>query len=759
MSNGYGSSSRRIITPSTTRRSTTRRSAATPRVTVPPAAALAPVTPNPARQSMTNAQGQMAPTGYHYMPDGSLMLNSEHEKLYGGKVITSFNLSLVSLPASGDKRVFTITGDDGSEFILEIKNAIGYYYNFNTNLFQAKKTHLKDSISGRLYRGSIVFPSTITTDKVNGNFSGGATKIVMDTVVANTMSVGDRVTGNTALDSAVVTVAALNPDDDNTSEFSISASTAIADDTILTFSSEDQYDISLLALAGTKQNSYQEVRFGDETVDKNSSIGSKSLLIEKVIYQYYDTLVTIGAYSGTDAMVVGSPVNTILNIPAGKGIGKTPFSISTTSASGESYRIIKQPTPDDLLSFVQPVIGATPETLPGEDIYPAVSNTDTVDGVIVGGGSVIKVVMDTNVATKMAVGDKITAAVATDTVNGAVTSGSNVTMDANVATKMAVGDRITGSDTAGKLDTHIVTVTAINVGSDVKVFTMSEAVALDDGLTLTFTPKCNRSLTTVAVLNPDTDNVKEFSMSQNIGLIDGVTLSFSNQKNFQWPADNIDRITEGTLARGTNVVSNTTVSRYEDKITILEGTNQEKVIIKNQSPALNTKGQKPTIVKGLVTVQPGNIVFDKQQPLVLAGDTLKINGYGVDHAFKAYGYKIILSDLAIALTKITTTTTAASSSSTSVVLTARDGILNGVSTVSGIGINPGAVNPTVNSGASASGAGTVVLSAAQTLEDGITLTFAGAGKVATITGNIEIVETGPAKATLRFDIERLLTSA
>ena len=92
-------------------------------------------------------------------------------------------------------------------------------------------------------------------------------------------------------------------------------------------------------------------------------------------------------------------------------------------------------------------------------------------------------------------------------------------------------------------------------------------------------------------------------------------------------------------------------------------------------------------------------------------------------------------------------------------LAARDGILNTVSTVSGIGINPNAAAPTVNSGASAAGAGTVVLSAAQTLENGITLTFPGAGKVATITGFIKVIKAGTADATLRFDVEKLLTSA
>jgi len=43
-------------------------------------------------QSTTNTQGQKAPAGYHYMPDGSLMLDAEHTKLYGGKTIKSFNL-------------------------------------------------------------------------------------------------------------------------------------------------------------------------------------------------------------------------------------------------------------------------------------------------------------------------------------------------------------------------------------------------------------------------------------------------------------------------------------------------------------------------------------------------------------------------------------------------------------------------------------------------------------------------------------------
>ena len=135
---------------------------------------------------------------------------------------------------------------------------------------------------------------------------------------------------------------------------------------------------------------------------------------------------------------------------------------------------------------------------------------------------------------------------------------------------------------------------------------------------------------------------------------------------------------------------------------------------------------------------------------------MKIGGYGPDHILDIHGYEIAFTDLAVTLTDVTTTTTAASFDSTSVVVAARDGILNTVSTVSGVGIDSSTANPTVNSGASAAGAGTIVLSAAQTLENGVTLTFAGAGKVATITGFVEVLKSGTAEATLRFGEEKHL---
>ena len=85
--------------------------------------------------------------------------------------------------------------------------------------------------------------------------------------------------------------------------------------------------------------------------------------------------------------------------------------------------------------------------------------------------------------------------------------------------------------------------------------------------------------------------------------------------------------------------------------------------------------------------------------------------------------------------------------------------MDDVSTVSGIGIDSSAVDPTVTNIASYSGTtATLTLGVAQTLESGITLTFDGAGETVTISGNIEIKRVGEDDVTLYFDVEKFLTA-
>ena len=95
------------------------------------------------------------------------------------------------------------------------------------------------------------------------------------------------------------------------------------------------------------------------------------------------------------------------------------------------------------------------------------------------------------------------------------------------------------------------------------------------------------------------------------------------------------------------------------------------------------------------------------------------------------------------LAAVTTTTTSAVSSSASIPVASGDGIVDNVSVMSGIGVNAAAGNPTVTAIGSYSGStATLTVGSAQTLEDGITLTFTGAGTVLTISGNVVFKKEG-----------------
>jgi len=599
------------------------------------------------------------------------------------KVINKFELDLSSLPALTSTRQFSVLGENGAGFDLEIKNEDSHYYNFVTNAFQAVKAGLYNQvIAGGYIEGSITFP-TIT---------------------------------------------------DN-----------------------DQYDISLTANPlTTKHANRAEVRFGDGSLDINSSTGSNSILLTKVIYQYVDQTLTITTYSPNGTIELASQVNDTITLARGSAVNEQAFSIAcSVSTAAKCYRIIKQPAAIDLFSFVSPAIGAAPINIPGENIYPtatAAFTGDDINGAITS-GAVVR--MDnTDLSAVIKVGDKITTPVVTDTVNGARdASAVAVTMDSAVATKMAVGDQVTGN---AALDAGIFTVASLD---STNVFSISSAVAIADGVTLSFSSKINRSLTTVTVVETSS-TATDFTMSQAIQFRDNTPLTFFNQKNYRWPINNYANIVKEQMVvePATNVTADTSLAIYQDTVTLFPNTLQQEIIVKEEVPAVSTIGINPVITRGDVSTQAGNIVFDKQQILALAGDNLRIGGYGTTRLLDVSGYSVILSELAIALTPITTTTTAAVNNSTSVPVTSRNGILDDVSTVSGIGINPALVDPTVDTGAGAvTGAGTLVLTAAQTLEDGATLTFAGAGQTATITGNIQVVKAGSANQSITFDIEKLLS--
>ena len=556
-----------------------------------------------ARRQTVNAQSQIAPAGYHYMPDGTLMSNAV---MAPNKVIRNFDLNLLDLSYASEVRQFTISGDAGAQFILEIKSG-STFYNFTTNRFQAAASRLEKTIANGNYKGSITFP-TVATDS--------------------------------------------------------------------------QYDIYLYAVPGTMHSPYQEVRFGDGSLDINNSKGSTSLMMQKVIYQYAPIDLTISGYS-PNGTISGVDTDAVISTSRGKSSARTPFSYVFTAGvtSGYAVRVLKQPSSSDVLAFIEPVVGAAPVTLPGENIYPTVT--------------------------------------ATGKTNAVMSSTITVTMLATIEDLgLKIGDKVIQA--TGPFFANIVTVVAVSGG----------------GL-----------------------SANQFTASEAISVGSDVTLNFHNQMNYSWPVTNFaDKIKAGMMALydGVNVTAGTVVGDYYDKVTTLEDTEEEKVIVKNKIQAVDTKAQKPTIVNGLVTVQPGDITFNKQQVLALAGDTLKIGGYGENEILRVSGWDIRFTDLKVTLTAPTTTTTLATTTPT-ITVANTEGVINGVSRVKGIGINPALQNPLITGGGGTTGAGNWVADAAQTLENGITLTIENTSRIATITGNIEIIKAGTASQTLRFDLEKFLS--
>ena len=582
------------------------------------------------------------------------------------KIIKDLVIDLGSIAYAGEQRSFSVTGDDGAIFSLEIKNEDDHYYNFKTQEFTSTYKKLKNKkIQNGIFTSSINFP---------------------------------------------------------------------------TVSDDDHYDIFLYAepIFDTVQADYEEVRFGDGTVDINSSKGSKSNLLQKILYQLSDTTITLSALApstlrGTTNFTGFGVTTDTFTVGRGKTIGKSSFSVVAQAAATKAFQVARQPTENDLTAFTTVVFG---DAVPifREDAFTGFTarNTDTVDG--------------------------------------AITSGVKVVMDNNVATKMAIGDRITGT---GIPSSSVVTVAVLNPdGDNVKEFSMSEAVALGDGVTLTFSSELNRRNVTVVALNPDGDNVKEFSMSQAVDLFDGMTLTFTapHRRRFNVAAaSSIHKLAEGMIYVDSDfpTIDTVSISSFEDKTTYTtEVHNEDGTIteVENETihvslPGIDPAGNKPTIANGVVTKQLGNITFSDQ----VINDVDDTNNkyfyaYGPD-AIKTVNNSVIkLSNLKAVITKPTTTTTAAVSNSATIPVADREGTIQNVSTVSGIGIAPGAVDPTVTS-TTADGAGNWTLGVAQTLESGVTLTVENTSRIVTITGDIEFVNVEDANFTLYFDLEKFLIAS
>ena len=463
----------------------------------------------------------------------------------------------------------------------------------------------------------------------------------------------------------------------------------------------NKYDIFLFAesIYNTKHSEYNEVRFADGTIDINSCKGSNSNLVQKVIYQTLEVDITISGHSPNSTITNASNTSATITTSRNKSNAKIPFSLTWTSTALRTLKINRQPKAGDITSRVTRAVSLSPVDIPGETTTKSVK-TGTID------------------------------------VSGGLSGGTTtVTLDEVARTVAAIGDRMTGSTS---LDAANVTVMTVSSGSD-KTLTASVAPTIGDNETITFT----------------------------------------SQSNHKWSLDNIHglkpgmRVFASTGAQGNGFTKYATIKNYLTQITGFAGERGEYKIDDVSLGAIETNGVKPTFTRNssthvVTTTQEGDVIFSQQASIAFGLQNINIYGYGRSEINSLTGYDIEFSDLKVTLSEVSRTTTTAPSASATFDVTSAVGITENVSTVSGIGINPAVIAPTVTriknlasgtytTGSTGYPAGELTLSAVQTLESGITLTFPGTGQVATISGNIKVNKVGNEDVTIYFDLEKFLT--
>ena len=122
-----------------------------------------------AEQFVKIRNGVAAPKGFHYMPNGKLMNDADHIAMFGyiDKKIDNFNFNSKDISFAGETRSFSVEGDSGAVFSLEIydDDATPNYYDFITQTWSTTKSGLYNiEIQDGAYEFNIVFPTIQFTD-------------------------------------------------------------------------------------------------------------------------------------------------------------------------------------------------------------------------------------------------------------------------------------------------------------------------------------------------------------------------------------------------------------------------------------------------------------------------------------------------------------------------------------------------------------------------------------------------------------------
>ena len=397
----------------------------------------------------------------------------------------------------------------------------------------------------------------------------------------------------------------------------------------------------------------------------------------------------------------------------------------------------------------------------------------------------------------------------TGTTNGAVsTNRMIIDEDATDPNIVEVGDLISCTGIASTLG---VLVTKINPdGDNIHEIEMSAADVVSDGVTVAFfpafrglTPNNVSSTTGRAALEVVSGSSGSFpflitltaSGSRGFSQLrlpttedlcalipitfgaDGSPITgedISGDTFYRWPVTNIANLANGMAldpsrsSTGANTTTPAIISNYKVDKTLqridesnryyadFEDYTESDVFINGVDP----QGNAITAIdrNGRVTARAGSIAFSAQQDDALKADAdVLIIAQGTEAIRQATGIGVGVSGITLTPTQVSTTTTAASSASTTIAVTEAGNILVGQS-VRGVGVNPAVANPTVVSKSAATGAANIVVSSAQTLEDGVVLFFDGPSNEILIKGMIHVESMPITDTTLYFNVEGFLVA-
>jgi len=590
--------------------------------------------------------GIVAPSGFHYMPNGKLMSDADHITINGyiTKQINGFVMNTHDVAYSGETRRFSVSGTKGAFFSLEvIDNADGDSYDFSTKTFTAAPSRLNKIELDGIYSGSIVFPSA-TSDNYTVN-------LVAETV-----------------------------------------------ENIKTF-----------------HQPIDEFRNEDNSLNLNKTTGSASSILQKIIE---------------------SPASSSLRIGCVAPSMYTPGVVQRINGGvSSSNRVVF----DSALAGNQ---------TPSGNIKPGDLITGT--GVVIADWQLLsKIDPDNDNAREIellyaqSIGNDVDLTF-TPAFNGVTPHEGNSDLGSDLST-VSRGSSFTKTF-------HVLVQAPLGRLISVLKTPTENDVCCRTSVVLTATPLAiaGEDTSEEALYHGFTTTAGEGVARLSAGMkLDPSRAASTIEGSFIAPYVEAETI-QTTINEGYNTRTTTSTVRTE-KVPSIQTTRRSSAIWSN----------------GVIRNQQGNIVFNKQQIVALRGDTINMYAYGVDQISKMQeGMTFSLNNVTLGentkftshVNELPTTLTASGSSSSSTTIAVTDCESAAVGfQVSGININPAVKNPTIVSKSKRSGAGNVILSAAQSFESGQKINVLGGHKAISIRGSITIKNFPVGgDVDLLFDLERFL---